>query len=453
MRLATIATVLGCLLLGLVAIAAAPAAGAPPPEPFCTACGDAFESAAVEQDVNLTVDHSTVRIVVEDDGQATWVVRNRLADPDDAARLRADRALLLALTEDAQEDVAFLGANVTDGGVVTARYRDDDFATRTAGGTLRSDVFTNLQGSRTVYRLGADRLVVEAPEGMRVDWSVPGATVSDDGTRTTVTSYEHGFVTFVPRDSSFGPLSSVLAVGSMASGAVTGSTVLVLAFPALVFGGLSGAFARMLRWQAPSRSRLRRVATLSYVVSGGLAVALAALVFAGRFPVGGVTFSLLGAASVFSLLGVAFSRPPLHRRLTYLWMLAGAAGGIVLAVLATAVAVSAVAGPGPSIGLLIGSLLAAPLLASLPAGYALARKRWPVGIATAAAGFALAMLPLATVTARSGGYWPVVAGIGIVGAVLGAVLALPALVAGVSVAGGWAENEDRSADRDDAVRG
>lgn len=453
MRQATIATVLGCLLLGFVAIAAVPAGAAPPPEPFCTACGDAFESAAADREVNLTVEHSTVRIVVEEDGQATWVVRNRLADADDAARLRTDRALLLALTEDAQENTELLGANITDDGVVTARYRDDDFATRTAGGTLRSDDFTDLQGSRTVYRLGADQLVVEAPQGMRVDWSVPGATVSDGGTRTTVTSYEHGFVTFVPRDSSFGPLSSVLAVGSMAGTALTGPTALVLALPALVFGGLIGAFARMLRWQALSRPRLRTAAVLGYVTSAWVAVILAVLVSAGRFPVGGVTLSLLGAAAVFPLLGVALSRPPLRDRLTYLRVLAGAASGIVLAILGTALATSAVAGPGPSIGLLIGSLLAAPLLASLPAGYALAAERRVVGIATAATGFALAMLPLATVTARSGGYWPVVAFIGVVGAVIGAVLALPALVAGISVAGGWAENDSRSTDGDDAVRG
>lgn len=417
----------------------------PPPEPFCDACGDAFETTAEERGVNLTVEHSTVRIVVDDRGQATWVVRNRVAEADDAARLRADRSLLLALTEDGQRNTEFLGANVTEDGVVTVRYRDDDFATRTAGGALRSDVFTDLQGYRNVQGLGADRLVVEAPEGMRVGWSVPDASLSDGGKRATLTSYESGFVTFVPEDSALGPLLSVLAVGGMAGGAATGASALVLALPAFLFGGLAGAFAGVLGWRTPDRAWLRSTATLSYVASAGLAAILALLVSVGRFPLGEATLPLVGATLALPVLGLALSRPPLRKRPTYPRVLAGAAGGIVLAVLVTAVAARSVVDAGPSLDLLVNSLLAA-----LPAGYAHARKRWIVGIATAAAGFALAMLPVAAVVSQGGGHWVVAVIFGIVSAALGAILALPVLVAGMSVGDGRGETERRP--DDEAIR-
>ena len=70
-----------CLLISVVALSVfGPSAAAPPPRPLCDACGDAFERTAEAHGVVLTVERSTATVAVHENGSATWVVRNRLAD-------------------------------------------------------------------------------------------------------------------------------------------------------------------------------------------------------------------------------------------------------------------------------------------------------------------------------------------------------------------------------------
>lgn len=228
-------TLLACCLLALAALAA-PAVAMPPPEGVCGPCGPGFVDAADEEGVAVTVSHSEAAVDVHANGTATWTVRNRVGD-DDAAALAEGDALdrVAARAVDDADPVARL-----DGGEVVLRYRVDGFATPVAG-ALRVDHFRQDFAVANYDWLGADRLVLRAPDGYRVAGAPPGATVAGDGSRMTVTAYEAPgtFVTLVPR----GPLSGlrgVAAVAATLAPVVAANARRVLLLPTALFGVVVG---------------------------------------------------------------------------------------------------------------------------------------------------------------------------------------------------------------------
>ncbi len=253
-----VGVVLGFLVVG----ATAPGAASSPPEPLCTACGD----------------HATVVVHVHGDGSATWVVRSNRS-----------------------------------GEVVTNRERRPGFAERSVGGTLRSEAFTASFGSPNLAGLGAEKLTVVAPDGMRFGTTVSGSTVSDDGRRMILTSLpdDHvgNVVTFVPRHSSVGSVSSFLAIASLFAPIVAKNTFLYLVVPSALFALLVGGVAAVLsrRNARASFERVRGFGGPTLALLGVLAVLHP--LYLGLLAVDGFVAPLFGIGVAAVAFGGVLSLP------------------------------------------------------------------------------------------------------------------------------------------------
>lgn len=412
------------LLVGALIALAAPVGAAPPPRPLCDACGDQFATTAQRHGVSLAVERSTATVSVHENGTATWVVRNHLAG--DGARLRRNASLRREIGDRAMWDTEFLNATVSQRGVVTLRYREREFAEPAVGGTLRSGAFTEAYGYRNIDGLGADRLVVVAPAGTRVGRPLPGSTVSSDGRRMRVTSFDRGgIVTFVPRESAVGPLLSLLAVVTMRGPAVLGNLLTNVVVPAAAFGALVGAVGGGL---ASIRHRLPAGAARAgrALAGAGLLVALLPLAAGGRSILSSSVAPLVGVGVAFVALGLGLSRVGSESIHSYPALTGVAIGGLVVAVLATAVGTLAVGIRGLTFAMWTSARFLVPVFALLPAGYAVgANRRW-LGIGTAVVGFVLAVAPTATLYSPFYGFgvvlFALVVGMAAAVAVLGAPL-------------------------------
>ena len=431
----TLRIVLCCLLVGSLFGAITPAVAAPPPRPLCDACGDSFESTAKSHGVVLTVERSTATVSVHENGSSTWVVRNHLADSESTARLRTNVTLLADVADGAMWDTEFLGANVSPDGVVTMRYREVNFAERSVGGTLRSGAITEAYGYQNLDGLGANRLVVVAPEGTHIGWAVPGATVSDDGRRMTLTRLdEGGFVTFVPHDAALGPLLSVLAVLSLVGPTIVVNAFAYIALPTAMFALLVGAAAGALSWLDLNFERIRNTAGVSLAVGGALVTTFSLLATGGVSLLGGAAAPLFGVGIALVSLGVVFSRPAVRERTTFRVLVAGAAFGMIVAAGSTVAGAVIFDQNGLTLSLLTSLPLLVPVFLLLPAGYALGRENRRLAIGTAAAGFALAMVPLAPFTSPTIGLGFLLVLAVTVSAAIVAVVGTPLLVVGASLA-------------------
>ncbi|WP_135304356.1 hypothetical protein [Haloarcula amylovorans] len=418
-----------CLVVGSLLAVAVPASAAPPPRPLCDACGDTFEETAEYQDVSLTVERSTATIAVHENGTATWVVQNHLTG--DGERLRTNESLLRSIGDRAMWDAEFLGANVSADGVVTLRYREAGFAESAAGGTLRSGEFTESYGYRNLAGLGADRLTVVAPDGMRVGWTVPGASVSEDGTRMTLTSLDRGgFVTFVPRDSAFGPVTSLLAVGSLVGPVFFLNAAVQLALPAAVFGLLVSALGGGLSWLDPDVSDYGDRAGPALAVVGGLVTALS-LAAGGVSILGGSAAPVVGVGITFALFGLALSRPAVREHLSYPMMVGLGVLGVVSAAGFTLIAARLLNQNGLTLAFLTSLPALVSLFALFPTGYALGADRRRLAVVTIVASVVLALLPTASLFSPAVGNGMLIylfLGLSAVGAL---VLGSPLVVVGV----------------------
>ncbi|SEO44541.1 hypothetical protein SAMN04487948_102449 [Halogranum amylolyticum] len=450
-------TVVGIVLLALLAsvvasAAVVPALAAPPPRPLCDGCGDSFAEAAAERGVDVTVQHSTATVRVHENGSATWVVRNRLADDAGADRLRSDAGLRTAVADRAMWNTDLLSTAATDDGVV-ARYRDDDFAERTPGGALRSDAFTESYSLRNLAGLGADELTVVAPDGMHVAATVSGSTRSDDGTRTTLTEFtedqEGEFVTFVPGDSPAGPLLSLVAVGSAVWLVAAANAVVFLALPTAAFGLLVGALLGGLSWaRARSTRPLSRLGERAGAVLtvAGLFVTFGSL-FAGVASLfGGSAAPAVGAGVTTTLVGVALSRPAVRDRLSYRTLVVVAAVAVLLAAAVTVAAAVVLRQNGVTRSLLSSLWFFVALFALLPAGYAAGRGDRRLALATAVSGFLVTILPLVPVTTPALGNGLLVALLTLVGGTAVAVVGSPLLTVGASLAADPSNPSDGAAE-------
>ncbi|WP_135852578.1 hypothetical protein [Halorussus salinus] len=409
----------------------APGSAAPPPRPLCDACGESFEETAEAHDLSVAVERSTATVSVARNGTATWVVRNRLADAGSAATLREDDALRTEIAERAMWDAEFVGANVSER-VLTLRYREPEFAEESVGGTLRSGEFTDAYGYRNLHGLGADRLVVVAPEEMVIGKPVGGATVSEDGRRMVLTSFEErGFVTFVPRASAFGPLLSLLAVGTLVAPRV-GGTLVVALFPTALFGllvGVVGAFAS----RSPRLTARVGESAGIVLVAGGLVLTGGALVAGGGLSLlGGSAAPLFGVGATAVVFGALLRRPDLRARATYRRLVAVGAVGVALA--AGTTLAGALAFDQLTYSLLSSLPPLVAVFALFPAGYAFGRGNRRLGVATAAVGFALSALPFASLLSPTRGVGPFA--VALLAAYVGVLAGVgtPLLVVGASLA-------------------
>ncbi|MFC7135195.1 MULTISPECIES: hypothetical protein [Salinibaculum] len=424
------------LLLTAVALAlVAPAAAAPPPEPVCDACGDTFERHAEYHGVDVTVDRSTATVTVAENGTATWVVRNDLAPSPAVDRLRSNATLLTEATRTALRNADFVAANVSADGVLTMTFRRPDFAERGVGGTLRSGEFTRSFGYRNLDGLGADRLVVVAPEGTRVAASVPGSTVSDDGVRMTLTDFDRGgFVTFVPESATLGFLLSWLSIAAVVGPVVVQNALLGVALPAAVVAVLVVGAGRLLPELDGVLGAIRARPGRSLLLAGVAGVGLS---FAGRvLSVFGTGLPVLFGVSVTAVgLGaVLVGTGPV--RWTYGRALAVAVLGAAVAAVAVAAGSVLFYGRVPWFGLGPRLALLTAVFAFLPAGFALRRGQRRLGVATAAAGVVLALgatTPLVDTYQVFGLGFRVVLALG--DALWLAALGVPLLVVGAALAG------------------
>ncbi|WP_423999536.1 hypothetical protein ACOZ4I_11215 [Haloarcula salina] len=412
---------LSVLLVGSLLALATPVGAAPPPRPLCDACGDQFATTAERHGVSLAVERSTATVTVHGNGTATWVVQNHLAG--DGARLRENATLRRAIGDRAMWDTEFLNASVSRDGVVTLRYREPEFAEPAVGGTLRSGAFTETYGYRNIDGLGADRLVVVAPPGTRVGRPLPGSTVSADGRRMRVTSFDRGdIVTFVPRESAVGPLLSLLAVVTMRGPGLLGYLLTNVVVPAAAFGALVGAVGgglSTIRHRLPARTG-RAGRALAGV---GLLVALLPLVAGGISVLSSSIAPLVGVGVAFVALGLGLSLTEPASLRSYPALAGVAIGGLAVAVLATAVGTLAVGIRGLTFAMWTSARFLVPVFALLPAGYAIGTGRRWLGVGTAVAGFVLAVGPTATLYSPFYGFGVIVSAL-----VLG-------LAAGVAVLG------------------
>jgi len=419
-----------CLLVLVLVCVVAPSTAAPPPRPLCDACGEPFEATAEAHGLALSVERSVATVTVHRNGSATWLVRNRLGDTGTAERLRSNTGLLTDVADGAMWDAEFLGASVS-GDVVTLRYREAGFAERSVGGVFRSGAFTERYGYRTLDGLGADHLVVVAPDGTAVDWAVPGATVSGDAGRMTLTDLERGFVTFTPRSSLLGPLFSFLAVVTLVGPTVALNALVGIGLPAATFGLFVGALGGALSWLAPDLGRVRRRAGVGLATAGVLATLLAFV--ASVSVLGGAAAPVVGVGVAFVVFGAALSRPPVRESVSYRGLVAAAALGVVLAAGSTLAAALATNQNGLTRSLLASLPPLAPVFALLPTGYALGRGRRRLAVGTAMAGAVLALLPTVSLVSPRGGSAVLVVPLAAAYAVGIVLLGAPLLVAGASL--------------------
>lgn len=431
----TLHVVLCCLLVGALVGAVAPADAAPPPRPLCDACGDSFEDTAQSHGVSLTVENSTAIITVYENGSATWAVHNYVASSETAARLRSNETQLTAIADDAMWDTEFLGATISPDGGITMRYREPEFATRSVGGVLRSGVFTEAYGYRNLDGLGADRVTIIAPNGTHVGWTVPGATVSDDGERMTLTQLnEGGFVTFIPRGTVLGPLLSFLAVGSLLGPVMAINALAYVALPTAVFSLLVGAIAGAHSWLDWDYNRIRDRAGVILGVIGLLVTILSLLAAGGVSLLGGTAAPLFGAGITLVALGVVCSHQSVRERVTYRRLVGGAALGAIIASGVTVVGAIAFNQNGLTPSLLTSLPFLIPVFLLLPTGYALGRENRRLAIGTAAAGFALSMVPLAPFTSPTIGFGLLLILVATMNAVIIAIIGVPVIIVGASFA-------------------
>ncbi len=388
--------VVGLLLVGPLVVG--PASGAPPPRPVCAPCGDALEDRAAEHGLSLAVTNSTATVVVHDNTTATWVVRNTIRDDETLTRLRQNETLRRTLVEARYFGPDLRSVTVSEDGVLIARYVQYDFATRSVGDTLRVDAFSQSYGYRNLDGLGADRLVVEAPNGTAVRSSVPGSEVTADRSKLVLTSYDRGgFVTFVPRERPVGSVWSWLAVADLVGPVILLNGLVAVVLPAGLLAGAVGATGNLLR-KATEHSPWAVDRPARILFAGGGTALLLSLAGGLLGALGTTKVLLFGCGAGTLALGVLTAGRS-RDRLGFRHVLAGAAVGTGIAVVAAMQAGSLFYGRVPWIGIRPRLPLFLAVFAFLPAGFAVGHGRRLRAGLTIAAGVAVSSVlttPLAT---------------------------------------------------------
>lgn len=419
------------LVLALLG-ASAPTVASPPGVFVCDPCEETFVAAAEQHDLDVTVVDSTAVVRVHENGSATWTVRTRLAD--EHTPFTDDPDLATAVAEDAVDWSRSGGGShhlesvsVTDSGSnVTMRYRTSAFAAKSLDGTYYTDYFR--VGTDNPTALGAERVTVVAPAGTNVGEAVPGSAV--DGDRMTLTTFDPEgdgpFVTFVPEDSSGSAsvLARLAATPGYASLVAHNGTWLVVV-PSLVFAlTMFGVCTVLAGRDLPDSVRRYGWPTVAVV---GLVVLVSGISNANS--------RLLSVGVGLSLTGVGLSRPGVRSRATYRSLVVATVGVTALALASTVVAASlgvdyGLAPPDARTNL----LFLAPMLALVPAGYALEQTTRRRAVVTATVGFATGLALSLSLTSEPDRFFALFPILFSVYGLLVATLGLPLFALGRSLA-------------------
>lgn len=412
------------LALSATLTLAVPAFAAPPPEPVCSNCEPAYERAAADAGVDVTVAESGAVVSVYDDGNATWRVGLAFSGPD-AEELARNDSLHRQLAAEAVGD-GFVeagpgrGLNCSGGGGPTFpdaehvryyRFRDPEFARDTVGGAVVVTKFRPDIVGANYAGIGVDRLGVHS--SLSIAHTLPGVDAVNGlgGSGFSLTEPRAGLATFGPRSTATwsGPVNYAAGflglVQVLLPIVVQNAAIVVLpalAVHALVTGGLfallSGSFPE------PGDRAQRAVAGLLAATAAVLALqpllagTLGAPIFGGADPL------LFGPAAAFAVVATGLVRPSLVGGVRSPNSLAARALGIGAAVGAVAGIVAPgttgwtfaawafeTTPPGATAwdGLGFTLMTVGPTLALLPAGTALAEGRTRAALVVALAGAAL----------------------------------------------------------------
>jgi len=171
MRPRTLALAALALLVALAALpmGSVPAEARPPPEAVCGVCGETFQEAGSDAGIPLTVESSTLRVRVNDNGSGTWTARIDL-DDGSAATFRESPEQLDRVVRRTFEDYHVFTDDRRrletrmDGDTAVVTFEVPDMASRGYGDVLVVDYFHDDGVRGTVY-VDADRFAMTGPEG------------------------------------------------------------------------------------------------------------------------------------------------------------------------------------------------------------------------------------------------------------------------------------------------
>lgn len=412
------------LIIGVVVLAGVlPVLASPRPVPVCPPCAGGYYGAQYE------VDSSVATVQVHEDGSATWVVRNELANESLADRYRADHEALVASAGGFPHwpDARLENARM-EGDTAVYVYRLDEFATPTAGDVLRIDYFREQPGAYIYTQLGADRITVVGPEGTVATRAPRGAEI--DGNRIRIDAWnvrgDGPYVTYAESAGPVGEAWSLAAVVGALWAVVARNLLLLVALPGAVLAGLLRGAVKLVRRMDLDPGGRPHLAGATAIV--GAAVALHPLA-------AGDTWSLAMVAAAGSLLvaGAGLVVAPTSFRGVVGTALAGLlAGGAVLGGLALAGV--DLAGSQSLVSEFLG---AAAVLATFPLGYAAIRGNRRTRIAAWAAPvvmFALGMVLAYPMTQQPRTLFIIIPFVLIGLTALGTAAAFPMMALGASLA-------------------
>ncbi|QRV15853.1 hypothetical protein JMJ58_02815 [Haloterrigena salifodinae] len=400
MRPSRLAIVALLCLVGLAGIAAV--AGAPPPTQLCGVCNsDVTDRAGIDGATGA----GTLGIHVDERGDSIWRARVPV-NSSVAERYRTNESVLEAAVDDAwtpyhaaEGDVGAVESTL-EGETVVVEYAVDDVARQGVGDAWIVDYFA-LGTSNARYGRTTDRVTIHAPEGTEITNRVPDAAV-DENTATWTDDAEFDRQTYVTYGS-----GGVL--GAAAGYATIGLEVGPTALEHGVYGGAALGLLVGLVGVAVCRTDLgiavfdaatleRLIVTVGAVGAAGFLVVGVVATDAGLAP-GAVAPASLGVG--YALLGSAARR--LGRRLET----RGLVGLSLLATVVTGGVALLLAGPPVyAIPLCFGAATAL----CLPIGYVAERGRFPVAlVAGAAVAPIVAIASVAPVSAF--GYGPALYGL------------------------------------------
>lgn len=239
------------LLVVLAIILLAGCVDYPPGHYACLTCERGIEAAA-EDEYDVSVTGSELRIRVREDGSARWTIWSTLEGAD-IETLRSDpealdRFAAASVTDsvgNVAEDYAIHRGdveNVTarmDGETIIITFIVPDVADRNSGGIVLVDYFNTRGNAPESYSLGTDRIRLHGPSGTVVTKGPPAGTRTDDDAAVVWTDEREGisgttYVGFGPDRNAMTKAKTEASVAADMAGWVVPGTLQIAILPALV---------------------------------------------------------------------------------------------------------------------------------------------------------------------------------------------------------------------------
>ena len=293
------------------------------PQKVCYSCEEGIRASEQFDWGNTTIKHSELHVQVYQNGTAEWTVRTQLSESTiresrlDTSRLAKAvvprleaevRGTYLQPFPDREPSVSVRN------GTLVASFVTDDVAYHTFRGVLLFDHFHDASDGGGKYGMGADRLVVHSPPGMRITNSPDGATLADGGQTAAWDGGSFRAGTFVAFDDDAGSWAGTRAAAATLLHSVRwaaphlfgyGIALGMFTVLLLVMGLLPSDTAAPIRregWRVGLRSASDRRRSVAVVV----ALVVGALFVIGSRPDPDAAFVVLGGQLL--LFGVFGSR-------------------------------------------------------------------------------------------------------------------------------------------------